>query len=51
MSRKIKIGCACAAALVSFAIFMLASMAGPHQLDFLLITGVCDLLLITLAAV
>ena len=51
MVRTVKVGCAVAAALVSFCIFMLASMAGPHQLDFLLITAVCDVVLIVLAAV
>jgi hypothetical protein len=30
---------------------MLASMAGPHQLDFLFVTGICDAILIGLAAI
>jgi hypothetical protein len=50
LSRKIKIGGAVAAAFVSFCVFMLASMAGPHQLDFLFVTGVCDVILVLLAA-
>jgi uncharacterized membrane-anchored protein YjiN (DUF445 family) len=51
MPRKIKVGCAFAAVLISFSIFMLASMSGPHQLDFLFITAVCDAALIGLAAI
>jgi hypothetical protein len=49
--RTIKVGGAVAAAFVSFCVFMLSSMAGPHQLDFLLITALCDVVLIVLAAV
>ena len=48
--KTIKVGCAVAAAFISFCIFMLASMAGPHQLDFLLMTAICDGVLVMLAA-
>jgi hypothetical protein len=41
---------ATALSFMSLAIFMLASMAGPHQLDYLWVTLGCDIALVVLAA-
>jgi hypothetical protein len=51
IARKVRLGLAIALAIGSLAIFMLSSMAGPHQLDYLGVTLVCDIGLVILAAI
>lgn len=51
IGRKIKFGIAIASAVVSFSIFELASMAGPHQLDYLGINFLCNAILVILAII